>query len=70
MHPKYDIFATIGEDKYLKYWDFQSNKPIQIKYLTHYPTICKFSPDGEYLVIGFKNGNLQIYQPEITKNAE
>ena len=70
MHPKCDIFASIGEDKYLKCWNFVSKKPIFLKELTHFPTACKFSPDGEHLVIGFKNGTLQVYKPKIKKDSD
>ena len=34
------------------------------------PTAIKFSPDGDLMIIGFSNGDLQYFDSKIHKNSE
>lgn len=45
--------ASIGEDQKIILWDTENNNLLMYKNLGMNPTAIKFSPDGEFLVLGF-----------------
>jgi hypothetical protein len=61
--------VTIGEDQIMCMFDLTLNKLIKIVYLKLTPTVVKFSPDGDILVIGFINGDLRLYDSKMKKNT-
>ena len=69
VHPKANILVSCGDDCILYFWDTINCKPILIKTLGFIPTTCKFSPDGNQLVIGFQNGFVMIFEPKITRST-
>lgn len=66
VHPTQDVMVSIGDDCNLIFWEISNGSALLVKDLMNYPTCCQFSPKGDYLVIGFKNGTLIIYEPIIT----
>ena len=69
LHPKSNILVTCGDDCNLYFWDIIEKKPVLTKNLGIFPTVCKFSPDGNQLVIGFQNGIIMIFEPKITRSS-
>lgn len=45
--------ASIGEDQKMILWDTENNSLLMVRNLGMNPTAIKFSPDGDFLVIGF-----------------
>ena len=69
-HPKQPIIVTVGDDKVLYFWNYHTRKPLLSKNLTYFPTVCKFSPDGKNLVVGFDNGILKVFEPKISGSGK
>ena len=65
MHPTQDVMVSIGDDCNLIFWEINTGESLIVKDLSNYPTCCQFSPKGDYLVVGFKNGTLMIFEPII-----
>jgi WD40 repeat protein len=45
--------ASIGEDQKVILWDTENNVVLMYKGFGINPTAIRFSPDGEFLVVGF-----------------
>jgi len=57
IHPRFDILFSIGDDKYLKIWNTETNKWRKQRYLGWNPTAIAIHPiTGNILMIGFENG--------------
>lgn len=69
LHPLEPVMVSVGEDKSLILWDIEQNKEIVREYLDIIPTCCKFSPDGDQLVVGFIDGQFKIFDSKIQRNA-
>ena len=65
IHPKEPIMISVGEDKTIYLWDIEQNNILFKKNLDVIPTCCRFSPDGDLLVIGFVDGVFIIYDSKI-----
>jgi WD40 repeat protein len=63
------ILASIGDDNNLYIWDYGSKELLLFKEFSARPLICKFSPDGQFLAIGFINGVLMVYEPKVSKTT-
>ena len=50
-------------------FDTASNRLLRSENLGQTPTAIKFSPEGELLIIGFANGDLQYFDSKIKKNT-
>jgi len=64
-HPKLPILATIGDDQQLIIHHSQQNIIIKEKYFKETPTVVKFTPDGDILVVGFLNGQITLLDAQI-----
>jgi hypothetical protein len=60
------IFATVGDDGYVRFWNLNDHSPIAYANLGGMARACCFSPDGLYLAIGFggRLGNKKGKNPE------
>ena len=65
LHPREPVMVTVGEDKNLLLWDIEQNRLLTKEYLDIIPTCCKFSPDGDQLVVGFIGGQFKIFESKI-----
>ena len=61
VHPKKDIYYTVGEDKLLGVWDIQTKKLIHKAVLEEKSKTIDISPDCKELAIGCESGNFYIY---------
>ena len=66
VHPEQDVMVSVGDDCNLIFWEIETGNPLLVRDLSNYPTCCQFSPSGHYLVVGFKNGTLMIFEPSIS----
>jgi WD40 repeat protein len=60
--------VTVGEDKILSLFDLNNNKFVKCISLEKTPTVAKFTPNGELLIVGFANGDILVYDSQIIKN--
>lgn len=65
LHPREPVMVTVGEDKNLLLWDIEQNLLLTKEHLDIIPTCCKFSPDGDQLVVGFIDGQFKIFESKI-----
>ena len=58
MHPSKATFATVGDDKTLRLWDMGdgTSKMVNFKTLKQAARCVAFSPDGQALAVGQKDG--------------
>ena len=65
LHPTQPILASVGDDQQLLIWNSEANCILGQKYLKQRATCCKFSPDGDILVIGFQNGQITLIDMQV-----
>ena len=65
---QFTILASVSDDNNLYLWDYSTKELITFKHHIQNPTVCKFSPDGKYLAVGFSNGDLLVYEPKVSKS--
>ncbi|EGR31153.1 hypothetical protein IMG5_116830 [Ichthyophthirius multifiliis] len=69
IHPSEKLMLSVGEDQQLSMFDCENNLLIYQQYLDQgTPSVVKFSPDGEYIIIGFTNGIIIIFSIQILQN--
>ncbi len=64
MHPKLNLFATVGLDRFLRLYTLD-HLPTLINTieLSHPALSCDFSPpDGKYFVVGYERGVFEVFQ--------
>ena len=61
VHPKKDIYYTVGEDKLLGVWDIKTKKLILKTVLEEKSKTIDCSPDCKELAVGCESGNFYIY---------
>ncbi|KAF4709979.1 hypothetical protein FOZ63_022065, partial [Perkinsus olseni] len=60
-HPSSPLVAICGYSGFLQVWDYNTKKLSCVKIFEKLvPHILKFSPNGEYLLVGFTNGHCKI----------
>lgn len=64
---RYDVVVTSGRDRKLVYHDVVSRKRIAEVNLENSITALDFAPDGIFLIAGFQNGNIKVFD---TRNIE
>ncbi len=52
-HPERAEYATVGDDGTLRIWDAKSRKQLRMKELGCIARAVGYSPDGNYIAIGF-----------------
>ncbi len=57
-----NIVVSALKNGALRFWEIQSGKTIFWSYLEPNITTIKFSENGDYLVIGYMDGNFEIHQ--------
>jgi len=61
VHPKKDVYYTVGEDKLLGVWDVPTKKLVLKTTLEEKSKTCDCSPDCKELAVGCESGNFYIY---------
>jgi WD40 repeat protein len=63
LSPKGDIFATIGNDDEVKFWNVETHNqlPTKQKYLHKNCNFVSFSTDGKYIVTSSDDGWLKVW---------
>ncbi|GFS05106.1 echinoderm microtubule-associated protein-like 6 [Elysia marginata] len=66
MHPSKATFATVGDDKTLRMWDMGDGtcKMVNFKLLKQAARCVAFSPDGQALAVGQKDGSFIVINTE------
>jgi len=59
-HPSKDIIVTSSDDMSVRLWDLHTNSLLQKLKGTSPVRCCCFSPDGDYIAIGLKDGSFNI----------
>ena len=62
LHPRDNILVTVGEDNNLFMHSLDQNELLAVLNFERTPTALRFSPNGEILIIGFQNGDLNVYE--------
>jgi len=60
-HPSKKMFCTVGEDRTLRLWDATNRKQTLRVEIKEAALCCAFDPTGKLIAVGFKNGNLAVY---------
>eukprot|EP01006_Ploeotia_vitrea_P014079 TRINITY_DN37392_c0_g1_i1.p1 TRINITY_DN37392_c0_g1~~TRINITY_DN37392_c0_g1_i1.p1 ORF type:complete len:741 (+),score=138.60 TRINITY_DN37392_c0_g1_i1:114-2336(+) len=58
--PTSATYASVGEDRTLRFWDIASRKQLDRIEIGEPALSCCYSPDGGLLAIGFKNGSFGV----------
>ena len=69
LHPSETCMVSVGDDQFMCVYDTASNRLLRSENLGQTPTAIKFSPEGDLLIIGFANGDLQYFDSKIRKNT-
>jgi WD40 repeat protein len=60
-HPNKKTFCTVGEDRTLRLWDTATRKQTLRVEIKEAALCCAFHPTGNLVGVGFRNGNLGVY---------
>lgn len=55
------IAATIGEDRFLLFWDLVNRVSIGCALLEDSGTCCDFDRSGQFILVGLMNGSISLY---------
>jgi WD40 repeat protein len=59
-HPNKKHFYTVGQEKMLAIWDIESRRQIKYARLDCAADSLEFSPNGQFLAIGYQSGQLTV----------
>lgn len=59
-HPSQDQFYTVGQDCMLAIWDIKTRRQVKFARLDCGSDVIEFSPDGKYIAIGYRNGQVTV----------
>uniref|UniRef100_A0A4W4FP77 HELP domain-containing protein n=1 Tax=Electrophorus electricus TaxID=8005 RepID=A0A4W4FP77_ELEEL len=60
-HPSKDVFITASDDGTIRIWDLVDKKLLNRVSLGHPAKCASYSPDGEMVAVGMKNGEIVIF---------
>ena len=75
-HPQAPVFATVGDDKFLRIYVYESiinhnkNCLLNLIELQSPARSCDFSPNGKYLVVGYDNGVFEMFNVYFDSKTE
>ncbi len=58
ISPDGQYLVSVAEDKILKLWNIKTGQMIATYYFDFYAMKCCFSPDGNFILVGDRNGHL------------
>lgn len=59
-HPNEEQFYTVGQDCMLAIWDIKTRRQLKFARLDCASDVLEFSPDGKYIALGYKNGQVTV----------
>ena len=67
-HPSKEVYATASYDGFIKVWDIKTKKSVCQINANIQMRCIDFSPDGAYIAIGCKEGEIFLYR--VSKNFD
>jgi microtubule-associated protein-like 6 len=72
VHPERMECCTVSDDKTLRIWNIENKKMSLLKglVLKNLGRACEYSPNGQMIAVGFKEGNVLILKADTFEEME